>query len=121
MKKHTPLIAFTLLALAFTGCSKHSPTGAFPSGMDLAKGIDLGTIDISGGKPNSQVLADGRGFIITPTVQPGGNVDLEVTVLETNTSGVKRLSRSLQLPGGSSDQAVTITVATNVFKAKIHM
>jgi hypothetical protein len=113
MKNNTPLIALTLLALAFTGCSKHSPTAA------PAKNIDLGVIEVSGGKPNSQILADGRGCTITPTLMRDGNVNLEATLLETNASGVKRTSRSVQVPGAPFDKPYTIAIGNDVLTVKL--
>jgi hypothetical protein len=41
MKNHTPLIALTLLASAFAGCSKHSPDTTSTSQTNLV--IQVGT------------------------------------------------------------------------------
>jgi hypothetical protein len=111
MKMKTPLIAITLLALAIAGCSKHSSTAP--------KNFDLGVIEVSGGKPNDQILADGRGCVIMPTLMPDGNVNLEATILETNASGVKRTSRSIQVPGAPFNQPYTITIGNDILTVKL--
>jgi|ERR1035441_6327065 hypothetical protein len=111
MKMKTPLVAVTLLALAVAGCSKHSSTAP--------KNFDLGVIEVSGGKPNTQILADGRGCTITPTVMRDGNVNLEATLLETNASGVKRTSRSVQVPGAPFDQPYTIIFDKDILTVKL--
>ena len=112
MKNRTPLIALAILVLAFDGCSKHS-------GSTAPKNFDLGVIEVSGGKPNSQILVDGRGCTITPTVMRDGNVNLEATLLETNASGVKRLSRSIQVPGAPFNQPYTITIGNDILTVKL--
>jgi hypothetical protein len=114
-KNNTPLIALTSLVLAFAGCSKHSPTAA------LQKNIDMGVIEVSGGKPSSQILADGRTCTITTTVFPGGTVNLTATLIETNVSGVKELSRSVQVPG-VPDKPYTISIGQDtIITVKLHM
>jgi hypothetical protein len=117
MKNKTLLIALALLALAFAGCSKHSPTASA-----LPKNIDLGVIEVSGGKPSSHILADGRVCTITPTVLGDGNVNLAATLIETNASGVERLDRAIQVPGVSDRPYVFgFDNVDTVFTVKLHM
>jgi len=111
MNIRTPLIILASLTLAFTGCSKHSPTATVP------KNNDLGIIEVSGGKPSSHTLADGRVCTITPGVLSGGNVSLTTTINETNASGVKRSSLVFEAPVDGRaytfefDKSTVITVA----------
>src|ERR1017187_9166016 len=114
MKIKTPLIALTLLALVFAGCSKHSPTASA-----LPKNIDLGVIEVSGGIPSSHILADGRVCTITPSILADGNVKLATTIIETNASGVKRSSLDFESP---VDRAVTFAFDKDtVFTVTLHI
>jgi hypothetical protein len=76
MKYHTPLIFAALLALLFTGCSKH-PTVA-----------NLGVVEISDGIPTYQDLGGTRACVITPTVLKSNMVRLAITIQATNSAGV---------------------------------
>lgn len=116
MKINIPLIALTLLVLAFAGCSKHSPAAA-------PKNVDLGVVDVSGGKPSSQILADGRGCTITAAPVQGGVINLTATLTETNASGVKELSRTIEVQGPiAPDQTQTITIGRDtIITLKLHM
>jgi len=111
MKKHTSLVVLASLMMAFVGCSKHSPTAAVP------KNNDLGFIEVSGGKPSSHTLADGRVCTITPSVMSDGDVKLTTTINETNVSGVKRSSLVFEAPVDGRaytfafDKSTIITVA----------
>ena len=67
MKYHTPLITAALLALLFTGCSKHPPAATSP------QVIDLGVVKISDGTPIRRVLREGEFCVITPTVTTNGS------------------------------------------------
>src|SRR5512133_3893768 len=80
MKINTPLILLSSLALLFAGCSKRSQAVALPPNNDL------GVIQVSGGKPSSHTLSDGRTCTITPSVLPDGNARLATTIDETNGS-----------------------------------
>ena len=111
MKMNTRLAAITLLALAIAGCSEHSTTAT--------KSFDLGVIEVSGGKPNSQVLPDGRGCIITPSIRPDGNVTLNATIVETNASGVKQSSGDVVVPGAPFGQPYKITVGNDILTVKL--
>jgi hypothetical protein len=82
MKHRTPLIALTLLALTFTGCSKHSPDAAA-----RPKVYDLGVVEVSDGIPVQQSLGGSRACIITPTVFTNGSVRLSIAIMETNSTG----------------------------------
>jgi hypothetical protein len=92
MKSHAPLVILALLILSITGCSKHSQKASF------SKTNDLGIIDVSSGNPSSHILADGRICTVTPTVLPGGNVSLAITINETNASGVTHSSLVFEAP-----------------------
>jgi hypothetical protein len=80
MKINTRLIFLSSLMLLFAGCSKSSQIVALPPNNDL------GVIEVSGGKPSSHTLADGRACTITPTVLPDGNASLATTIEEINGS-----------------------------------
>jgi hypothetical protein len=105
MKINIPLI---ILALVFTGCSPHPPTESLP------KNNDFGVVDVSGGKPRSHTLADGRACTITPTVLPRGDVSLSTKIHETNGS-TKTLVFQAPADGRSYtfafDASTVITVA----------
>ena len=107
MKNHTPFIILASLALAFTGCSKHSQTSSLP------KNNDLGVIDVSSGKPSSHTLADGRACTITPTMLPDGNVSLTTKIVESN--GSRTLTFEAPADGRAYtfgfDKSTVITVA----------
>jgi len=113
MKNRTSLIGLTLLALAFAGCSKHSPdTTAIPqtnvftqvgtnhyvqigtNHYRLAKSItrgvavntndlNLGFIEVSDGIQSRHDLGDGKACIITPTIQNDSIVVLEAQFEES--------------------------------------
>ena len=108
MKRHASLVVLTSLAIALTGCSKHSQTTGFP------KNNDFGVIHVSSGKSSSHTLADGRPCIITPTVLPDGNVSLATVIDETNGSR-KTLVFEAPVDGRaytfSFDKSAIITVA----------
>ena len=64
------------------GCSKHSTTAAVP------KITDLGIVEVEDGKASSHVLADGRNYVLTPTILPGGHqIRLETIITYTNADG----------------------------------
>ena len=111
MIKYISLVVLTSFTLALAGCSKHSLTAAFP------KNNDFGVIKVSGGKPSSHTLADGRVCTITPSVLSDGNVKLTTTINETNASGVKRSSLVFEAPVDGRaytfafDKSTVITVA----------
>jgi len=112
MTNYTSLVLLTSLTIALAGCSKHSPTTAYP------KNNDFGVIEVSGGKPSSHTLADGRVCTITPTILADGNVKLATTIIETNASGVKRSSLVFESPivdramtfGFDKDTVFTVTL-----------
>jgi hypothetical protein len=113
MKCYTPLFTFALFASLCIGCSKHSPTTALP------KNNDLGVIEVSGGKPSSHILADGRVCTITPTILADGNVKLATSIIETNASGVKRSSLDFESSVGRAvtfaiDKDTVITVTLHI-------
>ena len=112
MKHGTSLFALALLASLLTGCSRHSSTAA------IQKNTDLGIVEVSVGVPGSHILADGRVCTIKPTLSKNGNVELAATVVETNTSGVKRLSSVFASP---VDTAMTFAFDENtVITLTIH-
>jgi hypothetical protein len=78
MKRHPSLVILALLAVGFTGCSKHAQTASLPNNNDF------GVINVSSGKSSSHTLADGRACTITPTALPDGNVSLATTINETD-------------------------------------
>ena len=92
MKYNTPLITAALLALLFTGCSKHSPSAATDPKL-----IDLGVVEISDGTQIRRDLGGGKACIITPTVTvatnktaQGGGVTLikmRMTIEQPDSSG----------------------------------
>jgi hypothetical protein len=71
MNRTTSLIVLASLAIALAGCVKHSQDSRIN---------DLGIIDVTSGKPSTHTLADGRVFIVTPTVLPNGSVSLKTVV-----------------------------------------
>jgi hypothetical protein len=99
MIKYTSLVILASLTVAFAGCSRHSPTAGLP------KNNDLGVIEVSGGKPSSHTLADGRVCTVTPTILADGNIKLATTIIETNASGVKE--SSLDFESAFVDRAMT--------------
>src|SRR5438045_2433785 len=78
MKHRTALIALTLFALAFAGCSRHSPDAA----VAHPKVQDLGVVEVSDGIKTRHDLDGGRVCIITPTVQKDGSVLLSMSIEE---------------------------------------
>ena len=79
MKNRTSLIALTLLALAFAGCSKHSPDAA----VARPKVYDLGVVEVSDGIQSRHDLGGGRVCIISPAIQNDGSVLLSMRVEES--------------------------------------
>src|ERR1035438_9782656 len=79
MKNRTSLIALTSLALAFAGCSKHSPDAA----VAHPKVQDLGVVEVSDGIQTRHDLGGGRVCIITPAIQKDGSVLLSMSVEES--------------------------------------
>ena len=112
MKVYTSLFTLTLSASLLTGCSRHSPTTALP------KNNDLGVIEVSGSKPSSHVLADGRVCTITPTILADGNVKLATTIIETNASVVTQSSLDFESP--VLDRAMTFGLKDTVFTVTLH-
>jgi hypothetical protein len=106
MKTRAPLLIVASLALAFTGCSKPSPTASLP------KNNDFGVIHVSSGQPSSHTLADGRACTITPTILPDGNVSLTTRIDEAK--GFKTLTFETPIDGKAYtfafDQNTSITV-----------
>ncbi|MGO8766666.1 MAG: hypothetical protein ACLQSR_16200 [Limisphaerales bacterium] len=118
MKNNIQPIALTLLVLALAGCSKHSTTATAAQ-----KNYDLGVIEISGGKPITNILDDGRVCIITPRALPGGYFNLSSTIIQTNAAGVTESygAGAVQVQGGS-DQSSTIIIDKNTtVTLKTHM
>jgi hypothetical protein len=116
MKKCASLVVLASLTAVLVGCSKHSSAAANP------KNNDLGVIEVSGGKPSSHILADGRVCTITPTVLADGNVNLATTIIETNASGVKRSSLVFEAPGWVADRAYTFGFDKDtIFTVTLHM
>ena len=82
MKNLISLIALTLLAFPFAGCSKHSPPAT------TSKATDLGVVTVSDGIPIYKDLGGSRACIITPSVLTNGDVRLTITLQQTNSDGV---------------------------------
>jgi hypothetical protein len=76
MKYRTSLIALTLLALAFAGCSKHSPDAA----AVRPKVPNLGIIEVVDGIQSQHDLGGGRVCFITPALQKDGSVLLSMKI-----------------------------------------
>lgn len=93
-------ITLALLLCLLAGCSKHSSSSADPSVLDL------GIVEISDGVPIRHVLNDGRVCVINPTLAKDGNVNLSITVLETNSAGIR--TRSVLNVETLPDRAVKI-------------
>jgi len=116
MRRYLPLLAMTVLALLFTGCTKQSSAAARP------KNNDLGVIEVVDGKPSSHLLADGRVCTITPSILSDGNVKLSATIAETNASGITRKTLILESPAVdhpmtfACDKRTVITVALHLPK-----
>ena len=79
MKHRTSLIALALLALAFAGCSKHSPDAVVAS----PKVYDLGVVEVSDGIQSRHDLGGGRVCIITPAIQKDGSILLSMKIEES--------------------------------------
>jgi hypothetical protein len=79
MKNRASLIALTLLALTFAGCSKHSPAAAATG----PKVYDLGVVEVSDGIQSRHDLGGGRVCIITPAIQKDGSVLLSMRIEES--------------------------------------
>lgn len=79
MKYRTSLIALALLALAFAGCSKHSPDAS----VAVPKVYDLGVVEVSDGIQSRHDLGGGRVCIISPAIQKDGSVLLSMRVEES--------------------------------------
>jgi len=79
MKNLTSLIALALLALTFTGCSRHSSDAA----TTRPKVYDLGVVEVSDGIQSRHDLGGGKVCIITPTIQKDGIVLLSISVEES--------------------------------------
>jgi hypothetical protein len=79
MKNRTSLIVLALLALAFAGCSRHSPVAV----VAHPKVYDLGVVEVSDGIQSRHDLGGGRVCIITPAIQKDGSVLLSMRVEES--------------------------------------
>lgn len=110
MRFSTLLVVVASLGLAFTGCSKQ------PSSAGLPKRNDLGTIDVSSGKPSRHTLADGRVCTFTPTILPGG-VSLATSIVETDGPATRSKTLTFEAPADGRaytfgfDESTVITVA----------
>ena len=100
MKSRISLVALTLLALAFTSCSKPAPDAV----AERPKVTNLGVVEVSDGIKSLHDLGVGRVCIITPTIQKGGSVLLIMRIEE---SGKLLASPRVQ---ALSDQAVEVSV-----------
>ena len=116
MKYRTSLIALTLLALTFAGCSKHSADAARPAtALAYPKDHDLGVVEVSDGIQSRHDLGGGRVCIITPAIQKDGSVFLSMSVEE---SGMVLASPRAQT---ESDVPVAISIGDISFGLTPHI
>jgi hypothetical protein len=78
MQNHPSLVVLASFALALAGCSKHSSEAAANP-----KDLNLGVIEVSDGIQSRHDLGDGKVCIITPTIQNGDGVVLDVQFEES--------------------------------------
>jgi len=79
MGNRSSLLALTLLALAFAGCSRHSPNAA----AARPQTYDLGVVEVSDGIQSRHDLGAGRVCQINPAIQKDGSVLLSMSLEES--------------------------------------
>jgi hypothetical protein len=95
------LLTLALAAALFTGCSKHSAQEPALPGHKVA---DLGVVEVADRTPTRHDLGDGRVCTVTPTLVPGGRIDLAIIIEE---SGTQLAAPRIQTV---ADRAVEISV-----------
>jgi hypothetical protein len=83
MKHCMPFFIAVFVSLVVSGCSKHS-TVETPTSTTYT---DLGEVEVSDGVPIRHALADGRAYIMTPTILKNGHIDVRLDLQVTNASG----------------------------------
>jgi len=97
MKYCTSLVTACVLALLFTACSKH------PTDITKQKATNLGTMEVSDGKPQSYVLPSGETCVITPTILSNNIVRLVTRIDYTNSFGTTQTETFiLKVPSGDT-------------------
>ena len=117
MKNRISLIALALLALAFAGCSKHSPAAA----VTHPKVYDLGVVEVSDGIQSRHDLGGGRVCIITPAIQKDGSVLLSMSVEESgNVLASPRAQTRSDMPVQISVGDIGIGLTPHIKGSMIH-